>query len=85
MTNAAGHADARIVAVEVLHWGEAIRVAVGDDGRGFNMEEPSTGIGLTGMRERISLAGGRLEIKSSSRGHDDHGCVPCGESPARRG
>lgn len=84
LTNAARHADAEYVAVEVLHWGDAIRIAVGDDGRGFDMEEPSTGFGLTGMRERISLAGGRLEIKSSPAGTTIIAAVPCGESAPRR-
>jgi signal transduction histidine kinase len=83
LTNAARHADADYVAVEVLRQGEAIRIAVGDDGRGFDVDQPSSGFGLSGMRERISLAGGRLEIKTSPAGTTILASIPC-ERSARR-
>jgi signal transduction histidine kinase len=84
LTNAARHADAEYVAVEVLRHGDSIRVAVGDDGRGFDVDQPSSGFGLTGMRERISLAGGRLEIKTSPAGTTILASLPCGESSGAR-
>jgi signal transduction histidine kinase len=37
-------------------------VEVEDDGRGFKPEEPA-GMGLTGMRERASALGGKLEVE----------------------
>jgi signal transduction histidine kinase len=84
LTNAARHADAEYVAVEVIRQGDTIRIAVGDDGRGFDVEQPSSGFGLSGMRERISLAGGRLEIKTSPAGTTILASVPCGESSNAR-
>ena len=36
-----------------------------DDGCGFDVEETQAGVGLNGMRERIELLGGELEIRSS--------------------
>jgi two-component system, NarL family, sensor histidine kinase DevS len=84
LNNAARHADADYIAVEVLRSGDTIRIAVGDDGRGFDVDQPSSGFGLTGMRERISLAGGRLEIKSSPAGTTILAALPCGDSSARR-
>ena len=45
-----------------------------DDGRGFTVEtaepngEPRDGIGLVGMRERMRLLGGRLELASRPGG-----------------
>jgi signal transduction histidine kinase len=37
-----------------------------DDGRGFSSgDSDEDGLGLLGMRERISLVGGRLEVESS--------------------
>ncbi len=84
LTNASRHADADYVAVEVLRHGDSIRIAVGDDGRGFDVEQPAKGFGLTGMRERISLAGGRLEIKSSPAGTTILAVLPCGEPAGRR-
>jgi signal transduction histidine kinase len=83
LSNAARHADADYVAVEVLRQGQTIRIAVGDDGRGFDVDQPSSGFGLTGMRERISLAGGRLEIKTSPAGTTILASLPCGDARRR--
>jgi signal transduction histidine kinase len=52
----------------VLERSGELRIAVRDDGKGFDPDAPSVGFGLTGMRERISLAGGRLDIESSALG-----------------
>ena len=37
---------------------------VEDDGRGFDPAEAGEGFGLEGMRERVGLLDGRLEIES---------------------
>ena len=43
-----------------------VAVVIEDDGRGFAADTPSEdGIGLVGMRERIALVGGRLELETS--------------------
>jgi signal transduction histidine kinase len=68
LTNAAKHAQAEHVEVEVLDVDSDVHVAIRDNGRGFDPDMPVSGFGLTGMRERIQLAGGRLEISSSSSG-----------------
>ncbi|MGZ4223951.1 MAG: GAF domain-containing sensor histidine kinase [Solirubrobacteraceae bacterium] len=68
LTNAAKHAGARCVDVVVVERGGEVEIAVRDDGTGFDVDAPTGGFGLTGMRERISLAGGRLEIISSGQG-----------------
>ena len=39
-----------------------------DDGRGFDPEARCEGLGLVGMRERVSLAGGRLRVSSRCGG-----------------
>jgi signal transduction histidine kinase len=51
--------------VEVTETGESIRVRVEDAGNGFDLDEETDGFGLTGMRERVTLAGGTLEVKSA--------------------
>jgi signal transduction histidine kinase len=68
LNNATRHAHAERIEVEVLERGDELQVAIRDDGRGFDPGAPSSGFGLTGMRERISLAGGRIEISSSEAG-----------------
>ena len=41
---------------------------VQDDGRGFDPNLASEGFGLAGTRERVSLAGGTLDIDSNEHG-----------------
>jgi len=41
---------------------------VQDDGVGFDLDKQTQGFGLTGIRERTYLAGGRLELQSGELG-----------------
>ncbi len=79
LSNAARHAHADHVDVEVVEHDEQVRVLVRDDGGGFDTGAPSSGFGLTGMRERVALTGGRLEITSSA-----DGTTICAELPSGR-
>jgi signal transduction histidine kinase len=45
-----------------------ITVRVEDDGRGFDLSTIKRGFGLTGMRERVELAGGELTIEGREGG-----------------
>jgi signal transduction histidine kinase len=68
LTNIVRHARAHHVQVALTHDGTAIRLQVEDDGAGFDpgaQGRLSQGLGLTGMRERLELVHGRLEIASS--------------------
>ena len=42
-----------------------MRLLVRDNGKGFDTEQDSDGFGLLGMRERIALLDGELEIESA--------------------
>jgi two-component system sensor histidine kinase UhpB len=65
LSNARRHADARHVRVVVgTECGEVV-VRVVDDGRGFEPAAAQGGLGLTGMRERARLAGGRVDVRST--------------------
>ena len=68
LTNAARHAEAQRVEVEVVELEHELRITISDDGRGFDPAAPASGFGLTGMRERVSLVGGALDITSSHAG-----------------
>ena len=68
LTNAVKHAGAARVAITVRESGGAVHVTVSDDGAGFDPNAPRTGFGLTGMRERVELLGGALEVESSAAG-----------------
>ena len=64
LTNAAKHASASLVRVQVgLEGGRAL-VEVADDGVGG--AEGANGSGLRGLRDRIEALGGRLELESAS-------------------
>jgi signal transduction histidine kinase len=67
LTNVSRHAAARNVDVTVEVDEAKVRVAVEDDGRGFDVsaaEERGT-LGLLGIRERVIMLGGDLRIRSS--------------------
>jgi two-component system sensor histidine kinase UhpB len=65
LSNIAQHAGARNVRVDVERRGEGTIVRVADDGEGFTSGDQPQGLGLTGMRERAVLAGGRLDVSSA--------------------
>jgi len=65
LANAAKHAKAETVTIELdVADGEAL-VCVADDGRGFNATSSRVGFGLHTMRERAEEVGGRLEVESA--------------------
>jgi two-component system sensor histidine kinase UhpB len=60
LTNAARHADAQRIEVSLRHSGDALVLAVTDDGRG--LRAACEGAGIRGMRERALLIGASLDI-----------------------
>jgi len=68
LTNVVRHARAQSVRVAVACDGAEVTVEVQDDGAGFDTDARASGFGITGMRERVYLAGGVLSIESSESG-----------------
>ena len=64
LTNVVKHAAASVVRVSLRTDGGDLVAEIVDDGVGFDTDRTSSGFGLTGMRERIYLAGGDLVIES---------------------
>jgi signal transduction histidine kinase len=64
LNNVVKHAEAGRVQLQVLSGEDTLAVLVSDDGRGFEVEGGHDGFGLAGMRERVELAGGELQIES---------------------
>jgi signal transduction histidine kinase len=62
LTNAAKHADADSVDVEVVAGAGVVRVCVRDDGRGG--ADVSRGSGLVGLKDRVETLGGRISFHS---------------------
>ena len=65
LTNIVKHANARNISVSVARRGSVVAAVIEDDGSGFDLRKVGeNGIGLLGMRERLALIDGRLEIES---------------------
>ena len=62
LTNAAKHADASAVHVDLTVENAAIRLSISDDGNGG--ADPDYGAGLLSITDRVEALGGRLEITS---------------------
>lgn len=62
ITNTLRHGDAHHASVEVRGTPRGVDLAVTDDGRGVARFKP--GHGLTGMRERVEMLGGTLDVTS---------------------
>lgn len=70
-SNVLKHAQASYVSVEFSFLKDAVRIVIQDNGKGFNVDQMEAKIskgnhfGLMGMRERLELVEGRVEIQSS--------------------
>jgi two-component system, NarL family, sensor histidine kinase UhpB len=69
LTNIARHSQAtrveiRIEQVEDARGGQRVDMLIADNGRGTDMKLPRTGLGLVGMRERVSALGGSISLAS---------------------
>jgi signal transduction histidine kinase len=80
LTNIVKHAHASRVGVSAEEVEGAVRIVVRDDGEGFEIETARTGRGLTGMRDRIELFGGEIEVSSNpGEGTEISARVPLGQ------
>jgi signal transduction histidine kinase/HAMP domain-containing protein len=71
LTNVVRHAHAHQVYVELRHGDDEMQLTVRDDGVGFDVQPVlesamrGASLGLLGMRERVLLAGGQIDIASA--------------------
>jgi signal transduction histidine kinase len=69
LTNVTRHANAKRVSVLLERRPDLVSLIVEDDGGGFDASIQASAaqgkLGLLGMRERVALAGGKLEIEST--------------------
>jgi two-component sensor histidine kinase len=84
--NAIRHAHPSCVAIKVTDDGSGVRIAVRDDGRGFDPTAARGGFGLKRIRERVELFGGSLEIVSAVDGGTEvRAAFPVSLRPTRSG
>ncbi|MEX2024503.1 MAG: PAS domain S-box protein [Thermoleophilaceae bacterium] len=86
LSNAAKHAGATRVHVELAQDGDVLHVRVRDDGRGFDAAADASGFGLRSMRERVDLLKGRLTVRSAAEdGTAVVAALPVAGAPAEGG
>ncbi|MEV0273617.1 sensor histidine kinase [Hamadaea sp. NPDC050747] len=68
LTNVARHAGAATASVRIGYRPGALAIQVDDDGRALPSAPPTPGVGLLGMRERVSALGGRLRAEPRDEG-----------------
>lgn len=74
LSNIRQHSGASSVEVEVVENDDGVSMVIRDDGHGFDPdavvpdEEGQSGIGVVGMRERLRLLGGTLDVNSGPEG-----------------
>ncbi len=69
LTNVVKHAQASRVSVVLTRKDASVTAVIEDDGQGIDLEQTGeTGFGLLGMRERVELLGGRLQVEGGEAG-----------------
>ncbi|MCU0706821.1 MAG: GAF domain-containing sensor histidine kinase [Pirellula sp.] len=65
LTNIVKHAKAKNVRILVGHSEDGLGfVTIEDDGEGFDRSQPTEGLGLVGIRERVKMLGGIVSVQS---------------------
>jgi signal transduction histidine kinase len=80
VNNALKHASPEMVTIEVTEADGTVRLRVSDDGTGFEPGQVTERFGLVGMRERVDLVGGELDVESKP----GHGSVITADLPIVR-
>lgn len=69
INNIAKHAEAKQATIRLFFSDSAVRIAVADDGRGFDVDlalaSAGNSVGLIGLQERTRLLNGRMDIRSA--------------------
>jgi len=82
LNNVTRHAQAACARIQVRRMTNALHCLIQDDGIGFDVDavlsrRGDTGMGLIGMRERLGILGGRVDVRSApGRGTDVEVVIP---------
>ena len=81
LANVRKHSGARNATLEVSVGPHGARLTVRDDGHGFDADVPWSGFGLGGMRDRLALVGGTLDVRSTDSGTELTATLPATVTP----
>jgi two-component system, NarL family, sensor kinase len=92
LTNIHKHAKSTIAEVTVDVQAGEVCLTIGDNGKGipnelltrFQSDGTDTGVGLSGMRERVSELGGQLRIHSSPAGTTIAAVIPLAKAASAK-
>ena len=84
LTNVSKHSSAKTALVQLKRRRNEVTLVIKDDGKGFDPGEfnptQGSGLGLFGMRERLTLVGGVVEVESEKgKGTKIEARVPLGK------
>ena len=65
LNNIVKHSESRKASITIASKNGNIEMEISDEGKGFEINQPSKGLGLMNMRERAHMLGGELIIDSS--------------------
>ena len=66
VNNALKHSGATKITVHVMNENDYIAFTVYDNGRGFDLEQQTQGMGLRNIRERVAACNGRMELDTGA-------------------
>lgn len=64
--NIAKHTNCEGYTIKLTFEAQNIHLVIQDKGAGFDLQQPTAGFGLIGMRERVHLLKGQMEVESKS-------------------
>jgi signal transduction histidine kinase len=77
LSNVERHARATTCRVSLRRGDDdGLVVEIDDDGQGFDVSAPSSGMGLSNLRKRVASLDGRVEIESSAEGTTVRATIP---------
>jgi signal transduction histidine kinase len=68
LANVRKHSGATKAAITLVARTSELSLQISDNGSGFDLADHSSGYGLSGMRERLALVGGTLDVESGEDG-----------------
>ena len=80
LANIHRHSHSPSATISISRKQDRVVMEIADRGRGIPEKAEGTGVGIAGMRERVRLLQGQLEIKTSTKGVTIHASLPLAES-----
>jgi signal transduction histidine kinase len=65
LANVARHSTASLVEMSIKFKANAVTMVIKDNGKGFDVNAPHPGLGLSSMQERVKALGGSFSINSA--------------------